>query len=76
MPINGKDKCARGAKSPWQKMELDHIMGFNGFTNLNYNRGNFTAGVRFESYLNTLEGYPTTFQGTGLGYRYANWKNE
>ncbi|MFL2571314.1 MAG: DUF6029 family protein [Parvicellaceae bacterium] len=54
----------------------DHIMGFNGFTNLNYNRGNFTAGVRFESYLNTLEGYPTTFQGTGLGYRYANWKNE
>lgn len=54
----------------------DHIMGFNGFTNLNYNRGNFTAGVRFESYLNTLEGYPTTFKGTGLGYRYANWKNE
>ena len=54
----------------------DHIMGFNGFTNLNYNRGNFSAGVRFESYLNTLEGYPTTFQGTGMGYRFANWKNE
>ncbi len=54
----------------------DHLMGFNGFTNLNYNRGNFSAGVRFESYLNRLEGYPVTFNGTGLGYRYANWKNE
>ena len=54
----------------------DQILGFNGFTNLNYNRGNFSAGVRFESYLNRLEGYPVTFTGTGLGYRYANWKNE
>ena len=54
----------------------EQLMGFNGFTNLNYNRGNFSAGVRFESYLNRLEGYPVTFTGTGLGYRYANWKNE
>ena len=23
-----------------------------------------------------MEGYPVTFTGTGLGYRYANWKNE
>ena len=53
-----------------------HTMGFNGFANLNYNRGNFSAGVRYESYLNRLEGYPSTFNGTGLGYRYANWKNE
>lgn len=54
----------------------EHVMGFNGFTNLNFVKGNFSAGVRMESYLNTLEGYPNTFTGTGLGYRYAAWKNE
>jgi hypothetical protein len=54
----------------------DHKMGANSFVNLNYNKGNFNAGIRYESYLNPLEGYPTTFQGTGLGYRYANWRNE
>ena len=30
----------------------------NSYFNLSYTLGNFTAGVRFEAYLNTLEGYP------------------
>ena len=54
----------------------DHKMGLNSFANVNYNRGNFSAGIRYESYLNPIEGYPTSFNGTGLGYRYANWKNK
>jgi hypothetical protein len=54
----------------------DHRMGMNSFVNLNYSKGNFNAGIRYESYLNPLEGYPVTFQGTGLGYRYANWHND
>ena len=54
----------------------DHIMGLNSFTNINYSRGKFNAGIRYETYLNPLEGYPSGFSGTGIGYRYANWKNE
>ena len=53
----------------------DHKMGLNSFANINYTRGNFNAGVRYESYLNPIEGYPTSFKGSGLGYRYVNWKN-
>lgn len=53
-----------------------HKLGSNSFANINYSRGNFNAGIRYESYLNHIEGYPTTFNGTGLGYRFVNWKNE
>ena len=53
-----------------------HLYGFNGFTNVNFQKGDFRAGIRYESYLNTLEGYPTTFSGTGLGYRYLTWNKE
>ena len=53
-----------------------HIYGFNGFTNINFQKGNFRSGVRYESYLNTLEGYPTSFTGTGFGYRYLTWAND
>ena len=44
----------------------NHLYGFNGFTNINFQKGDFRAGVRYESYLNTLEGYPTSFSGTGF----------
>ncbi|MFT7155503.1 MAG: hypothetical protein ACI8Q1_000504 [Parvicella sp.] len=56
--------------------EPDHKMGMNSFANINFYKGDFSAGVRFESYLNRLEGYPDAFNGTGIGYRYASWKNE
>jgi hypothetical protein len=54
----------------------DHIMGMNSFTNINYTRGDFRAGIRYETYLNPLEGYPSGFSGSGIGYRFASWKNE
>ena len=54
----------------------EHLYGFNGFANINYQRGDFRAGIRYESYLNTLEGYPTSFSGTGIGYRYLSWNND
>ena len=34
----------------------DHLYGFNGFANINFQKGDFRAGIRYESYLNTLEG--------------------
>jgi len=56
--------------------EPDHKMGLNSFANINMRKGGFSAGVRFESYLNPLEGYPAGFNGSGIGYRYVSWKND
>lgn len=54
----------------------DQKLGMNSFSYVNYSRGNFRAGIRYESYLNPLAGYPINYHGTGLGYRYVNWKND
>ncbi len=49
-------------------------MLMNGFANIIYNNKDFEAGIRYESYLNALQGFPVGFQGTGLPYRYARYK--
>jgi hypothetical protein len=43
----------------------------NGFSNINYIASNFSAGVRYESYLNALQGFPLGYRGNGIPYRYA-----
>jgi hypothetical protein len=50
--------------------------GFNAFGNLIYTRGDFSAGMRYESYLDPILGYPGRFRGSGVGYRYANYAKE
>ena len=45
----------------------------NGFANINYTRGNFAAGIRYESYLNALQGFPTGYRGSGITYKYATY---
>lgn len=47
---------------------------FNGFLNLNYTKGNFRAGLRYESYQNALLGYSPEYVGNGIAYRYAGYK--
>ncbi len=47
----------------------------NGFANINYTNGNFSAGFRYESYLNTMLGFPPGYKGNGIGYRYASFTN-
>ncbi len=49
---------------------------FNGWSNVNYTNGNFSAGIRYESYLNHLNGYPDGYKGTGIPYRYASYNND
>ena len=46
----------------------------NGFGNLNFNYGNFNAGIRYESYLNPLLGFDPRYQGSGITYRFFNFK--
>jgi hypothetical protein len=48
----------------------------NGFANFIYTNGNFSAGFRYESYLNTMLGFPTKYKGNGIGYRYASFTND
>ena len=48
----------------------------NGFANLIYTRGKFSAGVRYESYLNALQGFDARYQGNGIQYRFATYKSD
>ena len=48
----------------------------NGVANIIYSNGNFSAGFRYESYLNPLLGYPSKYKGNGIGYRFASFTNE
>lgn len=59
-----------GALVPDQKTAI------NSYALVNYNLGKFSAGVRIESYLPALPGYPSRFEGTGLGYRYVSYSGE
>ncbi len=57
------------AKQPAQKGLL------NSYMNVYYTQGNFKAGMRLESYLPRIQGYPNRFDGTGIGMRYIGYSN-
>lgn len=66
----------------WQSYAEDSLIGavvppektgYNAYGNLLYQRGDFSAGMRYESYLNAVIGFPGRFKGTGIGYRYARY---
>ncbi len=46
----------------------------NSFANLNYTRGKFKAGLRYESYLGPLVGFDSRYNGSGITYRYASYE--
>lgn len=48
----------------------------NAFLNLNYEYQNFTAGLRYESYRNPLLGFERDYTGSGIMYRYINYKKD
>lgn len=52
------------------------LIRMNGYTEVNYSLGNFTAGMRFEAYLPPLLGYDLQNEGMGVPYWYVNYKNE
>lgn len=54
--------------------EVPERMLFNGFANVLYTKGKFTAGLRYENYLNALQGYPAGYKGTGIMYRFISYK--
>lgn len=46
----------------------------NGFLNLFYTRGNFTAGARLESYMPVLQGFDQRYKGIGIANRFASYE--
>ena len=66
----------------WQSYAEDSLIGavvppsktgYNAFANVLYNQGDFSAGLRYESYLNSVLGFPGRFDGSGVGYRFARY---
>src|ERR1035437_10231324 len=49
-------------------------MLMQGFSNLMYTNGNFNAGIRYESYLNPMQGFDPRYKGNGIPYRFASYK--
>ena len=48
----------------------------NGFFNLNYRNGGFSAGMRYEHYLNPLQGIDAKYKGQGIPYRFLSFSND
>ncbi|HKR03564.1 MAG TPA: DUF6029 family protein [Bacteroidia bacterium] len=48
----------------------------NSFLNLVYSSENFSAGIRYESFLNALQGYDQRYKGNGFFYRYASYTKD
>lgn len=57
-------------------VKANESMLMNAYGNLNYTYGNLSAGMRFEAYLNTMQGIDSRFDGTGVPYKYVRYKNE
>ena len=51
----------------------EEIVLNNAFLNINYSKGNFLAGIRYESYLNALADFDPEFKGNGIPFKYATY---
>jgi hypothetical protein len=72
-------------ETTFQYLQGDSLIGavqpesksvMNSYTNVNYTLKGFSAGVRFESYLPHILGYPDRYSGTGIGYKYASYSHD
>lgn len=52
------------------------VFRYNAFGNINYSKGGFSAGVRFESYNPPLLGYLPGYKGSGVPYRFARYAHK
>lgn len=58
-----------GAQQPAEKALI------NSYANIYANYKGFKAGLRLESYLPRIQGYPDRFDGTGIGMGFVGWGN-
>ena len=81
----GQGNFTGNIESTFQYLNADSIIGanqppskglLNSYMNVFYTNGGFKAGMRLESYLPRIQGYPNRFDGTGIGMRYIGYSND
>ncbi len=82
---NNQGTFTGNIESTFQYLNKDTVIGatqpdskglLNSYMNVFYTNGNFKAGMRVESYLPRIQGYPNRFDGTGIGMRYIGYQND
>ncbi|MDX2250460.1 MAG: DUF6029 family protein [Bacteroidia bacterium] len=53
----------------------EHVLS-NSFLQLTYQKNQFSAGIRYEAYLNPLLGFDQRFKGQGIPYRFASYNSD
>lgn len=48
----------------------------NAYGIINYSRGKFSAGVRYEAYNNVMQGFDTRYKGQGITNRFARYQDK
>lgn len=48
----------------------------NAFGNINYQRGKFSAGLRYEAYNNVMQGFDNRYKGQGIVNRFARYQDD
>jgi len=48
----------------------------NTYANFVYTKGGFTAGIRYEAYMNTLLGYDAAYNGQGIPHKFASYATD
>ncbi|MFN5416115.1 MAG: DUF6029 family protein [Flavobacteriia bacterium] len=88
LSLNAQNKEATitgNIESTFQYLNADSLIGatqpdskglLNSYMNIFAAKGNFRAGMRLESYLPRIQGYPNQFDGTGIGMRYVAYGND
>jgi hypothetical protein len=46
----------------------------NAFGQISYTRGNFSTGLRYESYNNVMQGFDKRYKGQGITNRYVRYR--
>ncbi|MBI2967214.1 MAG: hypothetical protein HYY40_05305 [Bacteroidetes bacterium] len=66
-----RDDSAIGATSVPENILM------NSYLNLLYSRGPFSGGLRYEAYLNSIQGYDTRYSGkSGIPYRFISFAKD
>jgi len=56
--------------------KVDEKLLSNSYANFRYDVGKFSAGLRYEGYLNTLQGLDSHYDGVGVPYLFADYQTE
>lgn len=56
--------------------EVPEKTGSNSYLNLTVRKGEFSSGIRMESYLPALQGFDPQYKETSIAHKYLSFKNE